>query len=230
MEIIDELKTVKKIINDRCSITRFGDGEIFHLFNRKFNNKIGSGRQTCTKEIREKLYKILLSNNPKILVGMSGYLTSEDIINKRYTLYTPYVKRFADKTKIAFVKKKLNKTYYSAEITRVNNLVNNKEIINLFDNFFKNNKFVFVGNKIVIKLIKNKFIDKFQQIDFIEVPKANAYQNYEEIKTKCLEYKDHIYLLAIGITATILSYDLALLNKQAIDIGHYFEQLNKLST
>ena len=122
----------------------------------------------------------------------------------------------------------LDKQFYSAEITRITNSNHQEEMIKIFDNYFINNDFVFVGNKIVIKLIKNKFIDKFKKIQFLEVKKQNAYEDYEEILKNINKLgKNNIYLLAIGITATILSFDLSENGFIAVDIGHYFELLEK---
>ena len=83
----------------------------------------------------------------------------------------------------------------------------------------------------VINLIKRKYLQKFKDIKFILVEKFNAYQDYDKILKKCLENntsKEYVYLLSIGITATILSYDLGQKGYWAIDIGHYFELLKKI--
>jgi len=229
MNIINDLKTLEKLTNEKLSISRFGDGEFFHLFNSNYKN--ASGRQKCSKEIKLKLKNIINSDSKKILIGISGFLAKKDEIENNFKDYTPYMKKFIKKT-IKNINNNypnlLDKQFYSAEITRITNSNHQEEMIKIFDNYFINNDFVFVGNKIVIKLIKNKFIDKFKKIQFLEVKKQNAYEDYEEILKNINKLgKNNIYLLAIGITATILSFDLSENGFIAVDIGHYFELLEK---
>ncbi|TDV87339.1 uncharacterized protein DUF1792 [Leuconostoc mesenteroides] len=60
----------------------------------------------------------------------------------------------------------------------------------------------------------------------IIVPSKNAFSKYEQIleltreTIKTYDKKNLIVLLAIGLTATVLSYDLADNGFQVIDIGH----------
>jgi len=234
MNIVNEIQTIKKIIEGK-SITRFGDGEFYHLFNTNFKKGKGAGRQQCKPEIRSKLKEIIYSDNKFILIGISGFLAPDDQVLNSYNYYTIYMKNFIKKT-IKNLNDKhtelMKRKFYSAEISRLTNSNQRDQIIILFNDFFSKNNFIFVGNKIVIKLIKNKFIDKFKSIDFYEVKRMHAYDDYDKIFNDCQKMnlnKDKIYLLSIGITATILSYDLAKLNYQAIDIGHYFELLDKIN-
>jgi hypothetical protein len=229
MKIINEINTLKKILNNKYSICRFGDGELYHIMNS--NNKV-IGRQKCSNEIKNKLIEIFLSDKDNILIGISGFLTNNFEIEERYILYTDYMKKFIKNTNNNIYKKFpeiVNKEFYSAEITKITNLKNPEEIIKLFDKLFIDNKIIFVGNKIVIDLVKKLYINKFKEIQFIETPILNAYELYSDIKNQCIAMnncKEYVYLLSIGITATILSYDLAKLGYMAIDLGHYFELLN----
>ncbi len=223
------MESIKKIIDERISISRFGDGEFFHLFNDNYNNS--SGRQKCSKEIKKKLEIIINSNSENLMVCISGFLAEDKQIDEYYKDYSNYMKNFIKKTL-----KKINskypllkdKIFYSAEITRITNSNYDNEIVELFDKYFSCNDFVFIGNKMVIKLIKQKFIDKFKSIKFIEVKKKDAYKDYDEIKDSILKYdNNNIFLLAIGITATILAFDLSKIGYIGVDIGHYFELLDK---
>ena len=233
MNIYSELTTVDKIINERKSITRFGDGEFFHVFNNDFSKS--SGRQKTTPEIKQKLIEILNSNNDNLIIGISGYLNSVENVEKLYNDFSPYMRKFIKKIKLKLEKnypELYNKNFYSAEITRIYNLKQNQEIIDKFNSFFSKNEFIFVGNKMIINLIKENFINLFKSIEFIEVPKINAFGNYSKIFNNCINHsnsKNSIFLLSIGITATILSYELSILDLFAIDFGHYFELLNKLN-
>lgn len=233
IKIISEKETVDKIYNEKCSICRFGDGEIYHLYHN--NSKYGSGGQICKPYIQQKLVNILnnIDNNKKILIGFSGYFNDEETIKNRY------VKRHISKNFLRFrnrYKKNLYNTFphlfnnsellYSAEITRLHQIKERKYICNIFNKIFCENKCIFVGNNKVIQLVKNILLDKFKSIEFIEAPSSNAYFVYEKIMQQINNInpdKNKVILSSLGITSTIMSYELAEKGFWAIDIGHYFE-------
>ena len=53
-------------------------------------------------------------------------------------------------------------------------------------------------------------------------PAKNAFDRIKEIESSVLKFgnKGEIILLALGMTATVLAYDLTLYGYQAVDIGH----------
>lgn len=52
-------------------------------------------------------------------------------------------------------------------------------------------------------------------------PAENAFDRYEEIYNEAVKQpKDKLFLIALGPTASVLAYDLAMKGYQAIDIGH----------
>jgi hypothetical protein len=234
IEIYDELETMYKIYNYKCSICRFGDGELYHIF--RSNPEYSSGGQHCNEEIQKKLIYILKSSNDKILIGFSGYFCSEEFIKKNYNM------KISKSTKnfIVKYKNKLKENYeflfykkmYSAEITRLYQLNNYSPIVEIFNKIFEENDCVFIGNNDVITLIKdNEQRNKFKNIEFIPAPKNNAYDKYDEIMSEIFSISDlqnKLILISLGITATIMSFDLAEKGYWAIDIGHYFEILYKL--
>ena len=69
--------------------------------------------------------------------------------------------------------------------------------------------------------IGNDLFDTAASIRRILAPATNAFDKYEEIlKRACQLEKECLILIALGPTATILSYDLAKAGYQALDIGH----------
>ena len=62
---IDEFETIEKIIKDKCSICRFGDGE--------FKLAVGNDQKCCQmkdKKLQKRLCEILKSTHKNILVGL----------------------------------------------------------------------------------------------------------------------------------------------------------------
>ncbi|MDR0367094.1 MAG: GT-D fold domain-containing protein [Rickettsiales bacterium] len=66
-----------------------------------------------------------------------------------------------------------------------------------------------------------RFFDNIRDREFIDIPPADAWGEYDQILARCREMpKDWIFLIAAGPCATVLAYDLALDGYQALDIGH----------
>ena len=61
-------ETIDKIINDNCSITRFGDGE--------FDMILGKGMkyQTYNEQLGRRLEQVLKSNDEKLLIGINNVI------------------------------------------------------------------------------------------------------------------------------------------------------------
>ena len=232
IQIYNEKETMDKIYNNKCSICRYGDGEISHLF--KTNPKYGSGGQNCSLEFRNKLINIFNNKNNKILLGFSGYFCDNNFIKENYKyILSKSTKHFIEKYKTKLQKDFphiFNTTLYSAEITRLPQLKvdNKKYVINMFNKLFIENNCVFIGNDNVINLIQQKFLNLFKNIEFISGPSNNAYYSYNDIIKKLLNIenlKEKLILISLGPTATVMSYDLAQQGYWTIDIGHYFEFL-----
>ena len=70
--------------------------------------------------------------------------------------------------------------------------------------------------------VGNNLFENVKNLKRILVPAVNAFDSYDEILSSAIKNcaKSDLILLAIGPTATILSFDLAKLGYWAIDIGH----------
>lgn len=69
--------------------------------------------------------------------------------------------------------------------------------------------------------VGNDLFYNVKSIERIICPSKNAFEKYEEILStaKCYS-KNKLVLIALGMTATVLAYDLSKCGYQAIDIGH----------
>ncbi len=213
---IDE--TLDKVLNNRCSVCRYGDGEILYLI-----NKVGIPFQEFNSELRTKLIKILKSNNEKIIVCLPiGYHSTENL-SKRSTLtwrshviWTyPFLKKYLD----------LNKTYYNTSMTR--------PYINFHDRnnsskYFNKIKKIWEGREILLvegfesRLgVGNDLFDNALIIERILAPPTNAFRKYNILVEEVLKHpKSKLILLALGPTATVMAFDLMLHEYRVIDIGN----------
>lgn len=218
-KIYSSMDTVEKIAKDKCSIARFGDGELAYIY------KVGIYFQEYNQKIAERLKEVLNSNLDNLLIGIPLALNYEFIENydgfaKEY--WTNWVLK--NKFKI---RKLINpkKEYYSTQISRF--YLDYKDKSNV-DSYVKSLKKIWDNRDVVIiegeksRLgAGNDLFDNMKSIQRILCPAENAFDKYEEILNEAKKVdKDKLILLALGPTATILAYDLAKLGYQAVDIGH----------
>ena len=200
-------ETIDKLLNSNCSIVRFGDGE----FNLSLGRSISF--QTKNRELSRELQKILKSKNQsEILVAIS-----------------PFTPKIFTKFEINFWFENifdiaglldLSKTYYSTSVTRqasetqfelLRKIWDKKEVIFVFgeNSRFKYNHELFDNtNKKHIVLSKAK--NAWNDFDI-------TYEKTIKIAQKC---ESPIVICALGPTATVLAYKLALNKVRALDIGH----------
>src|SRR5690606_31603629 len=107
---IDE--TLDKIIQEKCSISRFGDGEFLYIIDR-----LNLPFQRQESLLRSKMMAILKSNDDGILIGLPiGYHSLENLKKESKSTW---------KSQIAWIYPRLqsylnmNKVYANASITRV---------------------------------------------------------------------------------------------------------------
>lgn len=236
-EIKSIFETLDKIKNYRASISRFGDGELRIIINENFNIAF----QKNNKELAERLLKILNSNNENILICLPKIFKKKDI---KYM--TDGAKNFWNQFLFDNILKLKNiiskdKIYYNSHISRpyMDFKNKNKRQISIHFNYIKeiiqNRNIIIVEGEKSRLGIGNDLFDGASSIRRILCPAINAFDRYHEILEETVKIisKDDLILIALGPTATVLSYDLALLGYQAIDIGHidieyeWFLQNNK---
>lgn len=217
IKIKTEDDTLNELINNKKSISRFGDGEFLIIFGENI------GFQKFNESLKNKLLNVLNSNFPNLLIGIMRfkiYNNSDKV--KRYWIY------FYKKYKLR-LRRILNKQiYYNACITRYYDPNGNKSNIQNYINKFKtiwNNRNILIieGEKTRLG-IGNDLFNNSKSIKRIICPSENAFNAYEKILEyiKILNLEDDILILvSLGPTATVLTYDIFKLGKQVIDFGHF---------
>lgn len=210
-------KTMDKIINEKCSVARYGDGEF------KVINGTGNGFQRADDKLALKLKSILLTEEEKFIVclpdifsDLSIYKTHAQLFWKEYLIFNRY--------KIYRLLKK-NKLYYNSFVTRLymDWLDQNKSkswFIKLKQVWDKRDVVIIEGEGSRLG-VGNDIFDNANSISRILAPAENAFDKYDSILEEVSSIdKSSLVLIALGQTATVLAYDLYKLGYQAIDIGH----------
>lgn len=218
MFVEEEFTTLQKIIKDKCSIARYGDGEYKLAVNLKCNS------QVYVPYIGERLREILKLNTKD-----SNFIVCIPRIKGRWDLkkYNCKLYKYWNKYNDSKYTELLNKSnqYYSSFITRWDNALHID-----CDDFWNLWKKVWENKDVVLIRGSHKFREKtplFENIKSLQLysdfPEQDAGLEYEKILQRILNKnipKTSIILLSLGPTATILSYDLYKLGYHVLDVGH----------
>lgn len=210
-------ETLDKILQEHCSMSRYGDGE--------FEVMTGSGNGFCTYSpfLAEKLKTILSEEIPNHIVGLPYAVISQENLNLRTKVFW-----------IAFFSKTFNnwkkylkprRVYYNTDVTRFYFAYKDKSVC---EGYLKKLKQIWNQQRVLLiegeysRLgVNNDLFDNVKELQRILGPAKNAYTQYEALLEKAkANGKGKLILLALGQTATALSYDLAKAGFWAIDIGH----------
>ena len=211
-------ETYEKILTDRVSVSRFGDGEFKWMADLPQNTF-----QKPSPKMQERLIEISKSDLEKHIVCLSD--TFGDL--KQYNAYgREFWGCFMGmhrKHWMQFLKK--GKTYYNTNMTRpYMDYVDKSPCANRFrmlKEIWNDRKVVLIEGEKSRLGVGNDLFDTAASIQRILAPATNAFDKYDAILERAKQLdKDTLILIALGPTATILAYDLAKEGYQALDIGH----------
>lgn len=210
--------TLHKIITERCSVSRFGDGEVL-LTNPKKN----IGFQKGDEALSQKLIEVLTSDEKGHIVCLSDTFTGLN----RYTHSACRFWRthFFLYENLWYDRIKPSKQYYNTFMTRPYMDFASKEDsgrwFNMMKNIWKDRDVIFVEGEKSRLGVGNDLFDGAKSVRRILCPPQNAFDKYDDILAEvCKCEKDALYLTALGPTATVLAFDIFKSGRQAIDIGH----------
>ncbi|NLX93516.1 MAG: SP_1767 family glycosyltransferase [Clostridiales bacterium] len=216
-EVLTNLETIDLIVKNRCSVSRFGDGEI----------KLATGKdisfQTAQPLLQQKLQSVLACDDSRLLVcipnvfeSLSHFTETDGIYWKNHlSRYRKHWYRFSRK----------NKIYGNAFISRVYMCFNEKEKA---QDYFNALKKIWNGRDIVLvegeksRLgFGNDLFDNAHSIRRILGPSAFAFSRYEELLAEARKLeKSALIILAMGPVGSVLPYDLLDDGYQAVDLGN----------
>lgn len=208
-QVRSEAETIEKLVTEKLSIARYGDGE--------FNMCLGRHKsfQVYDDNLVSRLKDILASNDPKVLIGINTIKTDDDVTR----LWRKFIIRRGNR-----VLNLLNKdrTYESSTITTIFPKESKafQAHIDLLKSIWLDRKAVFVVGKNSRFFFEEELFENIKQHKFIYGPAKNAFSQYDELMQRIEGYdKDWLIMISLGPTATVMAYDLAQKGYQAIDLG-----------
>ena len=212
-------ETLDKILKDKASITRFGDGEFDFIYGVDMNY------QKMDPDLSRRLKEVLLSKEENLIIGIPNVFNLEYLekyVGRAIEFWPGWVNDY--KFKILKLLER-NRQYYSAQITRFYLDYIDKSNVGQYVEKLKllwDNKDIVIIEGTKSRLgVGNDLFQNAKSIERIICPAESAYGKYDEIMNEAKKVsKDKVIFLALGPTATVLAYDLHKLGYQAIDIGH----------
>lgn len=213
---------IEKIVNEGCSLARFGDGEFAAIAGR-----VRHKFQTVADEkLGQRLLEVLHTREDGLLIGIAdnyGSLQKYNAQAKREI--RRYLKRDVRREHLEILEQ--DACYYDAYVTRPYIMYADNQT-NAPEGRFTNLKRIWEGRDCIFvegtktRLgVGNDLFDNAKSVRRILAPAVNAFGAYESIYQACLKQsRETLFLLALGPTATVLAYDLHRAGYQAVDVGH----------
>lgn len=218
LKIKNSLESINYIIENKCSVSRYGDGELDVIWG-------GSrGFQKPDPQLAIRLKDILSSSLPNHIVCLPyPFLYSSNLRSSSDKFWSYYVGMNVKKLQDVI---DLKKQYFDTEISRFYidyaDRSNCYKQIELLKKIWGNRDIIIVEGSLTASGIGNDLFDSAKSIRRIICPAENAFSKYNTILNTVISKANinDLILISLGMTATVLAYDLAKEGYQAIDLGH----------
>lgn len=212
---IDE--TIHEIVTGNCSVSRYGDGELKHMAGLK------TELQPFSKELSSRLRTIIASDEPKLLICIPDIFTNLERHKDEERAY--WTEHLVTYRLVWYSVLNMNKPYYNAFMSTFYNRFLDKSRcgswFTMIKHIWEERDVVLVEGEKSRLGVGNDLFDNVRSIKRILAPAKDAFSKYAEILNEVQQQeRTNLVLVALGITATVLAYDLHKMGFQAIDIGH----------
>lgn len=218
LKIKNSHQTVQYIISQKCSVSRFGDGE-FEVMGGS-----GNGFQSSNYLLAQRLKEVISNPIPKHILCIPMSIKTQKGLSISSKLFILGFLHNCGKTMIyPFLCRKTQ--YYDTNFTRFYMPYKYHDHIVAYVKELQliwNKKDICIVEGDYSRLgVNNDLFANANSIVRVICPAQNAFDSYTQILENSRVYgKNRLILIALGMTATVLAYDLAKEGFQAIDIGH----------
>lgn len=222
-QIMPALDTVEYIKATRCSVARFGDGEL-HILAYGCALKF----QRADKQLQKRLIEIAekTESTHNVLLCLPNRL---NMLKHTQMKQLPVFWRKSLKVHLYAWTKRFskNRLYGDTNFSRLTDGNNNEDKVaqvKRIQGIWENRNIILVEGCKTRFGVGNDLLDNAASIRRILGPAESAFDYYEEILSAVQRTAENTHeplvIMAMGPTATVLAYDLALSGIQAIDLGH----------
>jgi glycosyltransferase family protein len=220
--VMNDEQTVKYVLENGCSVVRFGDGE-FNIM-----NGIGIGFQKSDDSLRARLIEIAVTEpTDKLLICVPNTFGSKKQLEEMLIDESVgWWRKNLFLTRGLWYKNFRGGPYGSTTMTRFYISARRKErtaeYVSELKKIWENKDIVFIeGNNTHMGAGNDLFRDA-KSIKRILCPPVDAFARYGEILGAAQKYvsEEELIICALGPAATVLCYDLFKLGYTALDFGH----------
>lgn len=217
--ILSPEDTLRRIIDGRLSVCRYGDGELNII------RGVGNGFCTPNCSLAHRLDDILTGADDlggRVLVCIPGALRTlrDNNSESRYFWHLHLSKTFSD-----WLRHARRPLYGDTLVTRFYidylDRARTARMVDLWKEVWQGRDLLIVEGYGSRLGVGNDLFDNAASVKRILCPPKNAYESYDTILETTLRHAgDRLVIIALGQTATVLAYDLAAKGLQALDLGH----------
>ena len=211
-------ETIDYILKNKCSIARFGDGELGLMYGRSINF------QTYTSKLGERLKGVKTTDKCLVCIPnlFRGALSKSVFTDEDYSFWKKSSFVYGGLWKKSFGKMQpLGDALVSRFYMRLRDKSGVASYVSKLQTLWEDRDIVFVEGKNSRLGVGNDLFANAKSVRRILAPEKNAFEKYDEllssVKKNCK--KDDLIIIALGPTASILAYELSE-EYQALDMGH----------
>lgn len=211
-------ETIDRILAGKLSVARYGDGEFAIM---------GGGHnafQTTNKKLAERLIEVMADHDDKMFLCIASSLVrTDDILQSSKEFILGCLTYMFEKDVNPFVDR--NYHYGDALFTRFYMMKKDKSHVGEYVKHLKklwDKRDLLIVEGINSRLgVGNDLFDNAEDIKRILCPPTNAFDKYDKILEASKKHaEDRLVIIALGMTATVLAYDLCKAGIQTMDLGH----------
>lgn len=225
LNIMNSEETIEYIIRNKCSVSRYGEGEIWGIIDSR--NMIGF--QKRDEKLAKELERVLCNNNKNLLICLPYALNNISGRTKHSRSFwfnwsqenNQHTKTYMLISKTAGINYRFGDTQISRPYMAYQNKKRASRQFSELKKIWEGRDVLIVEGKYTRLGVGNDILANTKSIHRILCPAENAFDKYESILTEIKKnYDNQLILIALGPTATVLASDLADYGVQAIDLGH----------
>lgn len=210
-KILTTIETVERIINNRMSISRFGDGEFLLI------KGVSIPFQKSSNTLSARLEEVLTSTIQNLDVGLAGGMC---VSTKNLNEFDKNFIRTFWGNNIDWIMKLIDRdrVYANSGFTI---LPDSQEKYEHIRAIWKDRDITVICGDRVFKKVKYNVFDNAKSVEYQYAPTINAFEEYDKILARAQQIdKNRLVCIILGPTATVLAYDLTKTGYQALDLGH----------
>lgn len=225
--ILTSAETVRYVLDNRCSVCRYGDGEMDMITSLHvgYDESRKSQFQPYDRQLAIRLEEVLRrgsSDTPAVLVCIPYVWRHPGLLVSKSSLFVRRSVVLNCRAILGALRPGV--VYGDAYFTRFYIDFKDKDkadYVRFCRQIWEGRDVCLIEGEQSRLGVGNDLFANARRVERILCPAVGAFARYDEIlASACRADASRLFLLALGQTATVLAYDLAHTGRQAIDIGH----------